>query len=222
LAKKGGLYSEETADGRKHLKQALPVIKAGKRMFIDKPVAASLTDAVSIFDAVKQFNTPVFSTSFVRYITGKEEISTEETGNVPAADIYGPADYEVTHLGLFWYGVHGIELLFSLMGTGCKSVISISSDNTDLLVGNWKDGRVGTYRGTRLWNRNFGGIAYCEKKNIVFGEYEGYTSLLKEIVRFFRTGVVPISPEETLEIVAFMEAARTSRQKFGLCVNLSI
>jgi hypothetical protein len=118
--------------------------------------------------------------------------------------------------------MHGIDLLFSLMGTGYKSVISISSNDTDLLVGTWKDGRVGSYRKTRLWNRNFGGIAYCQKQNKVFGKCEGYTSLLKEIVNFFKTGIVPVSPEETLAIIAFMEAASESKQTGGVSVNLSI
>jgi predicted dehydrogenase len=101
LLKKIDVVFLDTADGRKHLKQALPVIKAGKRMFIENPVAASLADAVSIFDQAKQYNTPLFSTSFVRYITGIEEIATEVTGNVLAAVIYGPADYGVTHPDLF-------------------------------------------------------------------------------------------------------------------------
>ncbi|KAB2825019.1 MAG: gfo/Idh/MocA family oxidoreductase, partial [Paludibacter sp.] len=135
----------ETVDGRKHLEQALPVLKAGKRMFIDKPVAASLTDAVTIFDEAKRYNVPVFSSSSVRYITGAREIAEGKAGKVFGADTYGPASTEKTHPDLFWYGIHGIELLFTVMGADCKSVVRIHTDDTDMLVGIWQDGRIGSY-----------------------------------------------------------------------------
>ena len=57
----------ETNDGRLHLEQAIPVLKAGKRMFIDKPIP-SLTDAIAIFGAAKNYNVPIFSSSSLRYI----------------------------------------------------------------------------------------------------------------------------------------------------------
>ncbi|HAZ02138.1 MAG: dehydrogenase [Bacteroidetes bacterium GWF2_42_66] len=220
LLKKVDVVFLETVDGRKHREQALPVIKAGKSMFIDKPVAASLTDAVTIFDEAKRYNVPVFSSSSVRYITGAKEIAEGKAGKVFGADTYGPASIEKTHPDLFWYGIHGIELLFAVMGADCKSVVRIHTDDTDMLVGTWQDGRIGSYRGTRFGNKNFGGIVFGEKGNEVFGEYKGYNPLLKEIIEFFKTGIVPVQPEETLAIVAFMEAAEESKQRGGIAVDL--
>src|SRR5437763_11789103 len=57
----------ESVDGRPHLKQALPVLAAGKPVFIDKPVAGSLADALAIFDLARQHNVPCFSSSSLRY-----------------------------------------------------------------------------------------------------------------------------------------------------------
>ncbi len=220
LLKKVDVVLLETVDGRKHLEQALPVLKAGKLMFIDKPVAASLTDAIKIFDAAKQYNVPVFSSSSLRYITGAKEIGEGKIGKVLGADTYGPASIEKTHPDMFWYGIHGIETLFAVMGTGCKSMSRVHSEGTDILVGTWQDGRMGSYRGTRTGKGTFGGTVFGEKGNEVLGEFTGYKPLWVKIIEFFKTGVVPVSSDETLEIVAFMEAADESKLKGGASVDL--
>jgi hypothetical protein len=121
---------------------------------------------------------------------------------------------------MFWYGIHGIEALFAMMGTGCKSMVRIHTDGTDMLVGTWQDGRVGSYRGIRTGKGDFGGTVFGEKGEEVLGEFKGYNPLLEKIIEFFRTGVAPVSPEETLEIVSFMEAADESKLKGGLAVDL--
>lgn len=210
----------ETVDGRKHLEQALPVIKAGKQLFIDKPIAASLADTLTIFNAAQKYKVPVFSSSSLRYITGAKEIKEGKVGKVLGADTYGPASIEKTHPDMFWYGIHGIEALFAVMGTGCKSLVRTHTDDTDLLVGTWHDGRVGTYRGTRYPKGNFGGTVFGDKETTVLGEWKGYNPLLVKIIEFFRTGIVPVSHQETIEIIAFMEAADESKIKGGLSVDI--
>jgi predicted dehydrogenase len=211
----------ETNDGRRHLEQALIVLKAGKRMFIDKPVAASLKDTIAIFEAAKRYNVPVFSSSSLRYISGAKEIADGSIGNVLGADTYSPATLEITHPDLFWYGVHGIEILFTLMGTGCQSVSRISKENTDIVVGVWNDGRIGTFRGTRSGKGGYGGTVFGEKGIVTLGEYQGYNPLLLKIIDFFNTGIVPVTPEETIGIFTFMEAAEVSKQQGGITVDTS-
>jgi hypothetical protein len=210
----------ETNDGRLHLEQVLPVFKAGKRMFIDKPIAASLTDAISIFEASKYYNIPVFSSSSLRFVPGAQEIAHGSAGKVLGADTYSPATIEKTHPDLFWYGVHGVESLFTVMGTGCNSVSRTFTENTDIVVGVWKDDRIGTFRGTRSGKGGYGGTAFCENGIIPVGDYAGYNPLLVEIIKFFNTGVVPVTSEETLEIFCFMAAAEESKLKGGASIDL--
>lgn len=207
----------ETNDGRLHLEQALGVFKAGKRMFIDKPIAASLDDAVAIFEASKKYNIPVFSASSLRYIKGVESL---DKSKVIGADAYSPSTYEETHPDLFWYGIHGVETLFTVMGTGCQEVVRIHTPDTDVVVGTWEGGRIGTFRGTRSGKSGYGGVVYTETGNINLGPYGGYEPLLVEIVNYFETGKVPVSPEETLEIFAFMAAADESKASGGRPVNM--
>jgi predicted dehydrogenase len=210
----------ETNDGRLHLEQAIPVIMAGKPMFVDKPMAASLADAMVIFKAARKYKVPVFSSSSLRYITGMDDILSGKSGKVQGAETYSPAKLEKTHPDLFWYGIHGVETLCTAMGTGCKSVVRVSNDDTDLVVGTWNDGRIGTFRGIRKGKADYGGTVFCENGISVLGSYAGYNPLLGKIIDFFKTGNVPVREEETLEILAFMEAADQSKATNGAPVLL--
>ena len=220
LLEKADVILLETNDGRRHLEQALPVLKAGKALFIDKPVAASLADALVIFDLAKHYNVPVFSSSSLRFMSSAQQVVQGKIGKVLGADAYSPCALEKTHPDFFWYGIHGVEILYTVMGTGCKELARVSANNTDVAVGTWSDGRIGTFRGTRNGQHLYGGTAFGEKSNAVLGPYEGYAPLLKEITRFFQTGISPVKAEETLEICAFMEAADKSKQRHGASVKL--
>jgi hypothetical protein len=210
----------ETNDGRPHLEQALQVMKAGKRMFIDKPVSASLPDAISIFRAALHYRVPVFSSSSLRYEAITQEIAAGRIGKVLGAETCSPATIEKTHPDLYWYGIHGVEMLFTLMGTGCRSVTRFYTENTDVVVGIWDDDRIGTFRGTRSGIYYIGGIAFGEKENLALGQEHGYNPLLVKVIEFFNSGIVPVKPEETLAIYAFMSAADESRKRGGAAVTL--
>jgi len=207
-------------DGNRHLEQALPVFKAGKPIFIDKPFAASLADAYAIAGAAKHYNTPMFSSSSLRYIDGVKEIAEGKVGKVLGADVYSPAHLEEHHPDLFWYGVHGVETLFTIMGTGCKSVKRRFTEGTDFVDGLWDDDRIGTFRGIRKGKGGYGGIVFGEKGIANLGAYQGYSELLVKITAFFSTGVVPVSHEETLEIFAFMQAAEESKKRRGKVIEI--
>lgn len=210
----------ETNDGRLHLEQAIPVLKAGKRVFIDKPLAASLEHAIAIFNAADLYKVPLFSSSSLRYITGASDAAGGKIGKVTGADTFSPCTLEATHPDLFWYGIHGVETLFTVMGTGCKTVRRVHTADTDIVTGIWNDNRIGTFRGTRSGRGGYGGTVYGETGTITLGPYAGYDPLLGRILEFFKTGVEPVKREETLEIFAFMQAADISKKKEGAPVEI--
>ena len=209
-----------TNDGRPHLQQVLPVLRAGKRTFIDKPMAGSLADVLLIFEAAEHFDTPVFSSSALRF--GKSTLAVRHgaIGEVQGCSTYGPCGLEKTHPDFFWYGVHGVESLFTVMGVGCRSVTRVHTPDTDVAVGMWNGGRIGSYRGLRSGAKQFGGTAFGTTTIESVGQNEGYESLLEAIVDFFRGGEPPVTPEETIEIFAFMEAADVSKRLGGVPVAL--
>lgn len=210
----------ETNDGRIHLEQALPAFRAGKRMFIDKPIAASLTDAIAIFNASKFYNVPVFSSSSLRYLPGIKDIKNGSVGRIIGADTYSPATIEKSHPDLFWYGIHGVESLFTVMGTGCRTVTRIHTEGTDMVAGTWSDNRIGTFRGIRSGKGDYGGTVFGEKGIADLGKYSGYNPLLEQIISFFQSGNPPVDQNETIEIFAFMAAAEESKKKGGEPVEI--
>jgi predicted dehydrogenase len=221
LLKKTDVILLETNDGRPHLEQALPVFKAGKTVFIDKPIAGTLTDAFNIFRAAEDYKVPVFSASSLRYMSNMDDIlKNRSIGDILGAESFSPSPLEVTHPDFFWYGIHGIEALFTVMGTGCQTVSRVNTPDTDVVTGIWEGNRVGTFRGLRAGKTGYGGYAFGEKGIKTLGDYNGYDPLLKEIVKFFQTGVSPVSPEETLEIFTFMEAADESKRRGGASVSM--
>ena len=210
----------ETNDGRPHLEQVLPVLKANKPVFVDKPVAGSLVDAIAIYRAAERLKVPLFSSSSLRYAKGAQEIRAGSLGDVLGCDAYSPCSLEKTHPELFWYGIHGVETLYTIMGTGCEQVTRLSSDKFDIAAGKWKDGRLGTFRGIRTGASGYGGTAFGSKGIKAIGPYDGYRPLVVEIVKFFRTKTAPIDPKETLELYTFMEAADESKRRGGAPVLL--
>lgn len=211
----------ESNDGRPHLEQALPVLRAGKPLFIDKPIAGSLSDAIAIFDAATRYNVPVFSSSALRYAPAAQEVRKGKIGDVLGCDAYSPCSLESTHPDLFWYGIHGVESLFTVMGTGCETVARTSTPDQELAVGTWSGGRIGTFRGMRTGKSGYGGTAFGTNGVSEIGPYGGYDPLVRVIVEFFRTGKEPIGRDETLEIYTFMEAADESGRQGGAPVAMA-
>lgn len=207
-------------DGNRHLEQAIPVFMAGKPVFIDKPFAASLSDAYAIADAAIKYKVPLFSSSSLRYITGADEIADGKIGAVRGADAYSPAHLEEHHPDLFWYAVHGVETLFTIMGTGCVRVQRTFTEDTDLVVGVWNDGRIGTFRGIRKGQGGYGATVFGEQGISVLNQYSGYEPLLVKVCGFYESGKAPIPIEETLEIFAFMQAAEESKERGGVTIEI--
>ena len=224
-------------DGRAHLDQLKAVLKAGKPVYVGRPLSASLADAVEIFRLAKESKTPIFSCSQHRFSPGFIGMRNhEEVGDVLGADVYGGCPREPHHPDLFWHGVHGVETLYTIMGPGCVSVARTSTDTADLVTGVWKDGRVGTYRGIRKGALKYSATVFGTKGVSTAGvyghgvpvkgvvptndKYMGYEGVAVEIVKFFKTKTPPVTAEETTELFAFMEAAEESKRQNGAAVKL--
>lgn len=211
----------ESVDGRPHLAQAQPVIEAGLPMFIDKPMAGSLKDVIEIFRLAEQAKVPCWSSSSLRYALGVADMKKSGAlGDILGCDVYSPCSLEPHHPDLYWYGVHGVEILYSIMGTGCQRVTRTHSEGCDVVVGHWQDGRIATFRGIRAGKSGYGARVYGSKSIQSTGEYGGYGALVEEIVRFFKTGKVPVPADETIELFAFMSAADVSKLAGGAPVSL--
>lgn len=220
-----------SVDGRVHLEQARPVIAAKKPLFIDKPMAGSYRDAAEIIRLAQAAGTPIFSASSRRFTEDVQGLLTDaRIGKVLGAATFGPAAIEPHHPDLFWYGVHAVEALYTIMGPGCVKVTRTHTEGADVVVGEWADGRLGTVRGLRDGKSGYGQVAFGSDAIVITTPESAaairkprvaYHGLLVRTIDFFRTGTPPVAPEETLETLAFMEAADISKARGGAPVALS-
>jgi hypothetical protein len=203
-----------SVDGRVHLAQAREIIAARKPMFIDKPLAASLDDAREIARLAKEAGVPWFSTSTLRY-----GVAAMRTADLSGADVWGPGPLGDNHpLDLSYYAIHEAEMLFTLLGPGCDEVTRVRGADADVVTCRWKDGRLGTMRALRPY-ADYGAVVFRK-------DAKGHTSqagvpstgqapLLRDLLKFFATGVPPVSNEETLDVFAFLDAAQRSVEAGG-------
>jgi hypothetical protein len=205
----------ESVDGRPHLKQFRGVAK-GKPVFIDKPLAASLADVIRIFRHAEETQTPVFSSSSLRFVDEVRDLATDKPfGELLGCETSGPLSFQRKHIDLAWYGIHGVEPLYAIMGRGCETVSRTDSKTSSLVVGKWSDGRIGSYRGITVGHAPYSVTAYGTNAVVHRTGFSGYEPAVRTICEFFATGKPPVVSEETIEIFAFMEAADESKRRGG-------
>jgi len=217
----------ESVDGRPHLAQARPVIAAGKPLFIDKPFTAGLADAKEIVRLAGQARVPFFSCSCVRFqpeiarFRQDADVGKPDVGKLTKAVCSSPLHLEPHHPDLFWYGVHGVEALYTVMGRGCVSLKRGVEGDADITTGAWSDGRVGVFRG--MIKGSYLPLVKVEgDKGQADSGKTGYSyvGLCETMAKFFHTRQSPIDPQETLEIIEFMTAAQLSKERGGAEVRL--
>ncbi len=206
----------ESVDGRVHLEQFKRIAPFGKPVFIDKPLALSYEEAKAIMDLAGQYRIPVMSCSALRYSQALiDALANGNKDELFGMDCYGPMVIQPTQPGLFWYGIHTVEMLYVALGRGCKQVTAVSNEDGDYIVGEWFDGRIGTLRGNRLGNTMFGALLH-RRQGTQFVDVSAsskpyYAGMLESILAMFRTEIPPIESAEMLEIIRFIEAGNQSR-----------
>jgi virulence factor len=216
----------EAVDGSVHLGRAMPFLERGVPTYVDKPFACSLADARAMMDLAMAKHIPLMSSSSLRYAP---EVVAASGGNGPLGAIvgvstFGPCMLHPRNPGMFHYGIHAVEMLFTLMGQGCKKVTCLSEPGAEVVTGVWRDGRLATVRGLRDGKHDYGFTVFGEKgvKTEGVGTKYIYRELLRKVVGMFETRQLPIDPRETLEIVAFIEAARRSAEAGGAPVEVKV
>lgn len=214
----------ESLEGGVHYDRARPFLDAGIPCFIDKPFTCSAADARKIAALAAKKKVGVFSSSSLRYaaelVAFKQGLKKDRVLGVVT---YGPAPYHEgksdvpRNPGLYHYGIHAVEMLYALMGPGCTRVSCAHEKGVDVVTGQWKDGRVATVRGLRSGKAGYGFLAFTEAgvKHVPVGTATIYRELLKQVVAFFEDKKSPVDVKETVEIMAFIEAALKSAGNHG-------
>jgi predicted dehydrogenase len=212
----------ESQEGGAHWQRARPFLEAGIPCYIDKPFTCSSADARKLVDLAERKKVGLFSSSSLRYAPELVEfLASPKHGKIVGVLAYGPAplnDKEPErNPGLYHYGIHAVEVLYTAMGPGCERVTCTHDKGVDVVTGQWKDGRVAAVRGIRAGKSAYGLTAFTEQgvTNVTIGTTYIYRELLKKIVEFFQTGKPPLDVAVTVEIMGFIEAALKSAANHG-------
>ncbi|HKX00186.1 MAG TPA: Gfo/Idh/MocA family oxidoreductase [Bryobacteraceae bacterium] len=207
----------ESVDGRQHLDQVKQAVSCGKPIWIDKPLASSLEDAREI-ERVAKGRVPWFSASALRYGKDVEALKFADT---TGAITWGAGPLGKDQLDLSYYAIHVVELLYSILGTGCEEVTRTHTGDTDIIVGKWRGGKTGEVRAVRP-DIDYGAMIFRKGGKIAISPKidDSYRPLVEEIVKFFETRQPPVPNEESLEVMEFMHAAQRSLAQGGMPVRI--
>ncbi len=218
----------ESLEGGAHLARAKLFLEAGMPCYVDKPFACSVKDAREMVELSEKHNAPLFSASSLRYAPELTAfIADNSHGKIIGAVAYGPghlSESERLNPGLFHYGIHAVEILYTLMGKGCKRVTCTHEKDVDVATGQWADGRVATVRGIRSGKADYGCVVFTEKGvyPLALSTKTTYRELLKQIVDLFTSKKSPLDVTVSVEIVGFMEAALRSAYNHGTSENVPV
>jgi len=215
----------ESMDGSVHVERTKPFLEAGISCFVDKPFACSTTDAKSMIDLAAKKKAMIWSSSSLRFAPEiVAYLADKKHGRVHGCFAYGPGNEHDRNPGMFHYGTHTAEILYTVMGVGCDRVTCTYEKGVTVATGHWKDGRVATAHCSRGGKMEYGFTAFAEQgaSHVSLGTSVIFRELLKHVIASFVSGKPALDPLVTLEMVAFMEAANKSGANHSTPVAIRI
>jgi len=209
-------------DSRRRAQQLGAIVGYGKPVFVDKPFALSGALATAMLERARRAGVIVWGSSSKRFAPALQE-ALRRCPCPNRVDVIGPLPEQPGIPGLFWYGVHQVEILYTALGAGCASVYADEDGDGVRVEGRWADGRLGTLGGARAWSRHISGTLSGDAGVARF-DIDAFSDAdaigqLDAILATFRGAAAPAEPAEIIEIVRFLDAANTS-MRTGLRVTL--
>lgn len=192
----------------------IPLI-SGKPVYIDKTFSPDFASGVRMFELAGKYGTPMFSSSALRFA---KEFQSYPDNKINRESL----EYMATlGSGLYEnYSVHQFEMIVSLMGPGAKRIKSLSSDNSRLLAMEYADGRRASMLQIQqapfqaaLQLKNWEGVFINQCSDI-------FPGLIHSMLNFFETGKPPVPKEETLEIMAIIEAGYKALANYDAWIEI--
>lgn len=213
-----------SVNGNRHLEHTLPALQRGLPTYVDKPLTCTLAEARQLLDAARRGNARCYSASSLRFVAELEQLDLEKLGRIVAVDAVGPGELNESMEGLFFYGVHAIELVDAIAGPGVAKVSAVHTPDRDLVRLAYHDGRFANIRLERVGGYAFGATVHGEidMQSFVVDFGPVYGRLVKGMVRFFEGGPAPVELRDIVENVAVMEAGNRSIQQDGAWVDVEV
>ena len=210
-------------DGSKHLDLFKRFVDFGKPIFIDKPLETTSAKARELTEICRARNCPSFTASALRFCPETQEVlSSCESGSIISAMTYSPYMLHPAMPGWVYYAIHAVEQLYTLMGPRCKEVRCFPSDSGPVAIGTWQDGRMGISRAMSQGPHAYGLTIWTSKDvhTTTVNIDTIYSGLLKNVIDFVKTKSSPVSMDESVEVIGFLQAANESMAQDGKTVTI--
>lgn len=198
-----------------HLVEAVPFIKKGIPVFIDKPLCFNSAKGEKFLRSAKEAGSPVTSFSIVpkqktfkRFVLMKNKI-----GQVLAGATYGQCDVDSPYGGIFFYGIHQVEMALQAFGFNVDHVLVSRNPNgaTGQLI--YSDRKIITLNFIKEGCSCFSIGAVGEKGSVsadITFDPNPYLQGIKIFTRMFKTRQEPQMHENLLVPVKVLEALACS------------
>lgn len=208
---------DDTGGGARHRELGEPFLRAGIPVFIDKPMALSLADARALFELAEAYQVPIMSASALRFSAELSEhaLDLAAIGEIRAVNVLGPGEW-------YYYGVHAAELLLTILQAKPEWVSRHVSNDHDVAVVGFTDGRLATVDVLREAYYTFTACAYGKSGWVsleIDRNYEFYRGLILAAVDMARTGLSPVSADQTLDVLGVLQAGISS-ESLGRVVRI--
>ncbi|MCX6986490.1 MAG: Gfo/Idh/MocA family oxidoreductase [Lentisphaerae bacterium] len=200
----------EINDASYHLEYFKKCATLGKPIFLDKPLADNIENGLEIVRLAKENKVNAISASSLRFDAGL----IKACGEMPKptlVSVYGPLGIAPAGSSIVWYGVHAFEMLEKAMGKG-SACVTVRTDGPGVVaIVDYPDKKRGVVELTKdAWI--YGGTLRDSETAISYSVAAGslYANIMKEIEKFFRTGKASFNLEDTVEVMAMLDAAERS------------
>ncbi|HBE04111.1 MAG: hypothetical protein A2096_05625 [Spirochaetes bacterium GWF1_41_5] len=203
----------EVNDPALHLDYFKQAAETGLPVFLDKPLADTVTNGKKIIEIAEAKKIKFWSSSSLRFTPEIRECCRSVAAPL-VCDVYGPLGKAASGSSVVWYGVHAFEMLSVIMGRGAKCIFSRKDEKGVVSIVEYNDGRRGTVQVNECaWQ--YGGRAQNKDKSQSFlvnftNAEELYAKLINALADFFLKGTVFVPAEETLEIQAMLNGVEAS------------
>lgn len=202
----------EINDPAYHLEYFERCAARGLPIFLDKPMADTIANGRKIADLARRHGTRVFSSSSLRFVRALED-ACAAVPKPAMTSVYGPLGKAPAGSSVVWYGVHAFEMLQRALGRGAAAVLAKRDALGTVAIVRYPDARRGLVELTE-GSYLYGGCLRALDKAAPFVVDLGraYTEELARVADFFRGGPAPVAMEDTLEVMALLDAAERSYQ----------
>ncbi|MCX7014287.1 MAG: Gfo/Idh/MocA family oxidoreductase [Candidatus Sumerlaeota bacterium] len=198
-----------------HLPAARPFVEKGIPTFVDKPFCYRAKEGCEFLALARWRGTPVTSFSIMplqRSFTQFAE-RLRKLGKIHAGVTCGPCDPRSPYGGIYFYGVHQVEMALRAFGYDVAAARAVRNANGAVGQLLYPSGLVASLHFIKEGRKSFGIVALGEP-DIVYSnlarDKNPFLTALKIIVRMFRTRQEPLEHEEILKSVQVLEALEKS------------